>query len=228
MNLLTLNRIFIGALLLVVSHATALADPVTGQVTKVEGTAYLISPSGKSHVVVAGMPVAAAVHLLPGADTVFPPNTNVSFTSLDYTVSSSNEATRKMRLSVTKGTVFFNLVHGGGTTDFKVKTPKGVAAARGTRGSITVTIDNVVIKVTQGTIVFTFPDGKTLTIPAGFSGSTISQQISKLSASDIKALATVLADFLGVLESGGGGGPGGTSGGGGGNLNPGNTTSPEQ
>jgi hypothetical protein len=243
MNLSMLPSLLLGTFLLTALPVALHADSVVGQVSKIQGSASITLPSGKTEPIYTGIQVppgstirtagdgTVSVHLCPGADTVFTPNTTVVITSLYYTKVSSEEANRKMRLNLKQGQCFFNLAHGGGTTDFKVKTPKGIAAARGTKGSIGVTVDGVEIKVTENAVVFTFPDGTTLKITAG-NGVIITGRDGvrrySLTAEDRRLFDQVFHDFLSALFNGGGfGNGGGQNGGGGGNLNPGNGNSNE-
>jgi hypothetical protein len=218
---MTLRQFFLALFLLLTGPALASAATTTGEIKTVSGDATVVTPDGRIHTAKPGMKLApgsvvhttsgtVGIHLMPGADTIVSPNTDVSVKTLDYSQDSSGMANRKVLLNLTKGTVYNALAHGDGTSDFKIKTPKGVAAARGTKWSITVTIDGVVgIKVFDGTIVFFTKI--TVTITSGHGYSTSTNLIVPLSPQEIRNFVDLLAG-LGVPIT----------------LNPASTTSPEK
>jgi hypothetical protein len=230
---MTYRLVFLALILAV--PALGRAETTAGQVKSVTGDATIVMPSGHVRPVIANMTVppgsvihtssgTVGIHLMPGADTVVAPQTDVRIGTLNYSKNAAGAASRTVVLDLRKGTVFNDLVHGDGVSDFRVKTPKGVAAARGTIWSVTVVSGEVTIKVLRGEVVL-ITAKITVTIPGGHSFTTTTNLLAILSPQEVQQVVKEFtqAGFTVTVTGNAGGG-----GGGGGGGNPGNTTSPEQ
>jgi hypothetical protein len=180
------------------------AESTSAQVHSVSGDAYATLANGKSEKITTStvLPAGSVVHcssgtvglhLMPGADTVVAPGSDVTISTLDYSKDASGEASRKVVLDLHKGTVFNSLVHGDGVSDFSIKTPKGVAAARGTIWSVSVVGNNVSIKVLRGNVVFV-SFGLHVNIPGGHGYTTEIGIIYVLTPREIDELIKALVD----------------------------------
>ncbi|MCE0496722.1 MAG: FecR domain-containing protein [Methylacidiphilales bacterium] len=164
---------------LIIAHGLAQADTVPATVSYVKGDAYFVNASGQSQKITENMQVppgttittgangTVGLRLVPGTTTVVGPNTSMKVDSLDYSQAPSGEKKRKILLDLTKGTVYSSLIKHDGESDFRISTPEGVAAARGTDWSVTVSGSTVSVSVVDGTVVIDLPNGHTIDIPAG-------------------------------------------------------------
>jgi hypothetical protein len=105
--------------------------------------------------------------LTPGATTVVGPNTTMKITGLDYSKTTNGQNKREILLDLKQGALYNSLVKRDGQSDFQIQTPEGVAAARGTDWSVTVSGSGVTVAVVDGKVVITLPNGHKIVIPAG-------------------------------------------------------------
>jgi hypothetical protein len=231
---------FLTCILVVAAQGIVHADTASSNVRSMDGSATvtthgksmdvsrdsMIAPGSTIHTGASGH---VALHLMPGADTVVGPNTDMTIEKLDYSKDASGDASRTVVLKVEKGEVFNNIAHGDGegTSDFRVRTPRGVAAARGTQFKVTVSGQQCTVEVTQDTVVFHGDDGKNTTLHSGREGTFPGGIIIVLTPREIAEIEKIISQFLGGYNGnpgggGGGGANGGNGGNGGGNLNPGN------
>lgn len=238
-------------LILGASPAALHAAAVDATVAKVTGNAYVTDSSGKSKPLSAGdvIPAGSSIHtdagcsvglkLVPGATTVVAPGTDITLTTLDYSQTAAGAATRKIRLKLKNGTVFSSLAKHDGNSDFRISTPDGVAAARGTDWAVSYSPSTgITVSVVDGSVQLTFPNGTSVTVPSGSSttspdGTTVSS--STLTQDQIDAITSAIEAAGFTLSNGTiSGGGGGDNGGGGnfnnnsGNSNPANIASPTQ
>ncbi|MCE0483903.1 MAG: FecR family protein [Methylacidiphilales bacterium] len=191
------------------------ADSVDATASKVKGEPSYVSPGGGGAKITPGssIPVgstiktgssgATGIQLVPGATTVPEANTNVTIKSLTYSKAADGTVTRHIALDLTKGSIFNSLAKKDGHSTFLVYTPMGVAAARGTDWSITVTGTGVTIQVLDGSIVFTLPNGTQITIPAGASYDASTNTISNLTDEEKQEIINAIEQDGGFTLAGG-------------------------
>jgi hypothetical protein len=166
-------------LFLVIAPAIARADAVPATVAYIEGDATIIDPAGHSQKVISQMQIApgstlktgadgtVGLKLTPGATTVVGHNTTMKITGLDYSRTADGQNKREIMLDLKQGALYNSLVKKDGQSDFQITTPEGVAAARGTDWSVTVSGKGVKVAVVDGTVVITLPNGHKIMVPAG-------------------------------------------------------------
>ncbi len=174
------------ALLLILSPGLVHAESVPATVAYVQGEATYTTPAGKTEkitensqipvgsTVTTGKDGSVGLKLVPGATTVVGPDSKLKISSLDYSKSATGEKKRDILLGLTKGSIFSSLAKNDGKSDFRISTPQGVAAARGTDWSVTVSGSTVTVAVLDGNVVITLPNGSTITIPASKVGVSTS------------------------------------------------------
>jgi hypothetical protein len=147
---------------------------IEAQVTSVTGKAYVIQPGSVAKLELRpGMTLApgstvstetgsVGLQLMPGAVTLVEPQTELGINKLDYEKKADNSGQRSVLLDLRKGSVLSNLQKTG-TSDFRIKTPYGVAAARGT----TWKVDMSKTAVYDGTVDVTFTNGRVVRIQGG-------------------------------------------------------------
>jgi hypothetical protein len=165
--------------LFVIVPTIARADAVPATVSYVEGDAVVIDPAGHSQKVVEEMQIApgstvkttangtVGLKLTPGATTVVGPGSSVKINALDYSKTATGRNKREIHLDLSKGSLYNSLVKKDGQSDFQIQTPEGVAAARGTDWSVTVSGAGVTVAVVDGKVVITLPNGHKISVPAG-------------------------------------------------------------
>jgi hypothetical protein len=178
------------------------ADSTAGQVKNVIGDATVTLPGGKHEQATTDMTIPAGsriqtgadskvlIEWMPGALSVITSNANVVVSSLGYS-DAGGAPQRKVALKLTKGSVFSHLAHNNGTSDFTIKTPSGVAAARGTDWEVTVNGTTTTVAVVSSDVTFTSPSGLTIDIQAGQIYS-IGGLTRPLSQDELDAIITVL------------------------------------
>ena len=169
-----LSLILSAAFLAVGLPHAAKAIIIDAQVSSVTGKAYVLQPGSTARLELRpGMTLApgstvstetgsVGLQLMPGAVTILQPSTELAINRLDYEKKSDNTVRRSVLLDLKKGSVLSNLQKTG-ASDFKIKTPYGVAAARGT----TWAVDMTQTKVYDGVVEVTFTNGRVVRIQAG-------------------------------------------------------------
>jgi hypothetical protein len=164
-------------LFVVIAPVIARADAVPATVSYVEGDATVIDPAGHRSKVTTDMQIApgstvktgangtVGLKLTPGATTVVGPGTTMKITGLDYS-KTSGQNKRSISLDLKQGSLYNSLVKKDGQSDFQIQTPEGVAAARGTDWSVTVSGSGVTVAVVDGKVVITLPNGHKIYVPA--------------------------------------------------------------
>jgi hypothetical protein len=167
---------------------------IDAQVSSVTGTAYVLQPGSLTKLELKpGMSLAqgstittesgsVGLQLMPGAATVIEPSSELSLGKLDYEKKSDDSLKRNVLLDLKKGSILSNLEKVG-TSDFKIKTPYGVAAARGTTWKTTSVGGAGAVRVYNGTVEVRTPDGKTYSI-----GKGTFMEIKNGQASDVQAI----------------------------------------
>jgi hypothetical protein len=237
-------------LILGASPAVLHAAAVDATVAKVTGTAYVTDSSGKSKPLAAGdlIPAGSSIHtdagssvglkLVPGATTVVAPGSDITLSTLDYSQTPAGATTRKIKINLRLGTIFSSLAKHDGSSDFRVSTPDGVAAARGTDWAVSFSpTTGITVSTVDGSVQLTFPNGSSVVVSGGTSttspdGTTVSS--STLTQDQIDAIVNAIEAAGFTLSTGTTPGGGGDNGGGGnfnnnsGNNNPANIVSPNQ
>jgi len=169
-----LSLILSAAFLAVGLPHAAKAIIIDAQVSSVTGKAYVLQPGSTARLELRpGMTLApgstvstetgsVGLQLMPGAVTILQPSTELAINRLDYEKKSDNTVRRSVLLDLKKGSVLSNLQKTG-ASDFRIKTPYGVAAARGT------TWETSTGKVTvyESMVEVTLNSGRRITIQAG-------------------------------------------------------------
>ncbi len=159
-----------------------MAATVKGHVKSVSGEAYLVTSGGRtipittdtlipegSRIRTGSSPDSSVVvEWVPGDTSIVMSGTSVTVSSLHYSRSGDEGPAREVSLHLSEGDIFSHLEHqDGGTTDFKVKTAEGVAAARGT--DLNCSISNGIFRCVcfSDKVTITLPDGKSFTLSTG-------------------------------------------------------------
>jgi len=111
------------------------------------------------------------IQTFSGSVTTIKPGSNVTLNKLSLTTEGGKVTKQTALLDLTVGTVVSTLDPAKKSiNDYSIQTPRGIAAARGTKYSVTVTNDGVVTTVvTRGTVVFINPVTKQqVIVNAGF------------------------------------------------------------
>lgn len=159
---------------------SAFADPVTAKVTKSEGDARIVAAgSTEAKAVTEGMTVPlgstiktgkdgfVVLSLMPGADTVIANNSEVTISELDFEKTGEKTVSRKVKLSLASGTILGNLAKNDGVSDFKISSPMGVAAARGTQWGFNFSKNSGSLQVVNGVVQLTTPTGQVIEVGPG-------------------------------------------------------------
>lgn len=166
------------SLLLAIAPATLHAASAAATVASVNGNVYIVSASGKSERVTKGqlIPVGSSIHtnsdssvnlkLVPGAETIVSPGTDVTISQLEY--KASGIKTRTVKLDLHTGTLICSLVKHDGHSQFLVNTPDGQTRAVGTTWTVTFSPSSgVTVQTVDGVVEIILPGGKTINVPGG-------------------------------------------------------------
>ena len=172
-------RMFVLSLILVACPSLVKAEAVAGQVKNVIGDATVILPNGKHEQITTDTTIPAGskiqtgpdsrlvVQWMPGALSVITSSAAVAVSSLNYS-DAGGAPQRKVALNLTQGSVFSHLAHNSGTSDFHIKTPTAVAAARGTDWEVTVHGHNTTVSVVSSAVDVSLPADLHITVKAGY------------------------------------------------------------
>lgn len=104
----------------------------------------------------------------PGAIATIRPKSTVEIEQLSVTTANGSITRQSALLNVRAGTVVSMIDPARRlTTDYGVRTPKGIAMAHGTSFAVTVEDESFTVASTADTVTFTTPSGDTYTIDAG-------------------------------------------------------------
>ncbi len=171
-------RMFVFSLILVAFPSLVHAEAVSGQVKNIIGDATVILPDGKHEQVTKDTAIPAGskietgpdtkllVQWMPGALSVITSSAVVSVKSLKYS-EASGAPQRTVALKLTQGSVFSHLAHNSGTSDFQIKTPTAVAAARGTDWEVTVNGKTTTVSVISSEVDVTLDSNLVIKVKAG-------------------------------------------------------------
>lgn len=144
------------------------AKPVKAKVRSVEGPVEFAMPDSNQFKplrpgmllsagskVRSGPGAEAIITVTPGAALRVAENTEVTLDEMAFDQAGSKVTERKARIDLTSGTVSTLIDKGDPeVTDFKIKTPQGSAAARGTFYGVTVKDGQTYVKVEEGKVGF--------------------------------------------------------------------------
>ncbi len=199
-------RFFIVALLLLSSRGLLPADPANGHVRSISGTAVMTTPDGKSESVKANMAIPPGskiqtgatcrmiVEWLPGAFSVLYPNSTVTASSLNNNKQADGAPGRLVALRLTRGTLYSHLTHRDGASDFRVTTPEGVAAARGTDWFVSMLGGVVTVTSLADTVTVTLPSGRVVSVKALFKYIMGDPNASRITEAELNDLLQALRD----------------------------------
>ena len=146
--------------------SAAYAAPVKALVRSVEGWAEYKAPNSDmfkplrvglklSHgtAIKTGEDGKVIIRVTPGAAMRIAPNTELVLNEMAFAKNGAQVTQRKARVKLTTGTVSALLDHRDPeATDFKIETPQGSAAARGTFYGVSVVDDQTFVSVKEGKV----------------------------------------------------------------------------
>jgi hypothetical protein len=163
------------------------------------GTNGLIVPSGAKVSTAAG---GSAAVFMGGVNSArFLPNSDATVTQ------NFNGSLRKTDVNLTKGTVFCRVgKRAGEKQDYEVRTPQGVAAARGTELAVSITAANgvsyTVCFTSQGVVTMTDASGNSFEVTPTASGQIAAGSVNNSSAPPLtpQAEVAIMVQALTVLQ----------------------------
>lgn len=160
--------------------------------------------------IVTGADGRVALTPLPGVKALITPNTDLLLESASETTQADGSVAVAATLDLKQGAVVTDILKQEGVTyDYNVRTPRGLAGARGTNYTVGVNAAGIeTVVVSEGAITFNLLDGRQLSVTAGqititdASGAVRqAASLGELSAAD-QAFAQEIADAtLEALES---------------------------
>jgi hypothetical protein len=186
MNTRKLFALFAVLLGLAVSAAAQSAKVTEATVAKVSGAATVTLPDGSTAAVTLGMKIPQGASITTGADGEVLLQTHASTAATlkaNTTVAIDELNTSSSGGKVTEEVTTLNLKNGNlvsaldpakkSVNNYKVRTAKGVAAARGTTFSVTINGTNYSVTTTSGGVSFTnLATGASFTVGAGQTSSS--------------------------------------------------------
>jgi hypothetical protein len=191
--------------------AGAHADPVVAKVTHVEGDAKIVATgSSDAKPVTEGMavPIGSTIKtgkdgfvvlsLMPGADSIITTDSEVTVSELDFEKSGEKVESRKVKLSLASGMVLNNLAKADGVSDFKISSPMGVAAARGTTWAFSFGKGTGNLSVVNSVVTLTTPNGQVISVGEGNMVDSINGvpgAVVQMTQAQLDALIAILQRF---------------------------------
>ncbi len=160
--------------------------------------------------IVTGADGRVALTPMPGVKSLITPNTDLLIESASEARSADGKVTTAATLDLKQGAVVTDLIKQEGVTyDYNIRTPRGLAGARGTNYTVLVNSGGLeTILVSHGTIVFNLLDGRSLSVTAGqiqitdATGNVRSaSSMGALAASDQTAAQEIAESTLNALEA---------------------------
>ena len=181
----SLNTLLIAAIVSVTAVCSYAAEAVSEAVVlKVKGNAHATIPGQSENVAVKvgdKLPQGSSVQtsgnseveiqVFSGSQTTIKPDTTVNLNKLSLTTENGAITKQTALIDLTTGSVVSSLDPSKkAINDYSIRTPKGVAAARGTVYTVTVAKDGVVRTfVARGVVVFFNPaTGQSVTVQNGY------------------------------------------------------------
>jgi len=185
------------------------ADSVPATVTSIQGDVVVTDADGKPVQVTQGSKLPAGdsirtgangtvgLTLTPGSGTVVQPNSQVKISSLDFNKGADGSNNRKIELNLRNGALISTLFKKDGHSDFRVTTPYGVAAAKGTSWAVIVSGTTLTVEVANGIVTVTNAAGQIIaTLPAGKGYDSTTGKITTLPQSVVDGIIAALQDAL--------------------------------
>jgi len=164
-----MGGLFFGIVLviaMILSNTSVVAATVQANAKSVSGKVEFSQPgSAKFEPLKTGQTLAIGSNIKTGADGVailltvpgaavrVGPNSQLTLTELDFEKAGEKIIKRKAALDLKTGTVSALIEHNSpDTTDFRIKTPQGIAAARGTFYGVTVEDGKAHVAVQEGKV----------------------------------------------------------------------------
>lgn len=161
------------------------AAPVQAKVASIKGTAEVMKPGSTVYkalkvdqVVSVGSTIKTGkdselvLEPMPSIKVTISENTEIQIVELDFAKSGDLVTKRKAVLDLKEGKAFSELEKlDPKTTDYQLKMPQGVAAARGTKFTVSISGGVATVSCQEGSITMTDAAGNTYTIGAGQSMS---------------------------------------------------------
>ncbi len=146
---------------------------------------------------------------MPGVKSMIAPNTVIVLESASDTQTSPTEVKHQAVIDLKVGSVVSDLnKQPGATFDYSIRTPRGLAGARGTTFTVGLKDGIQTIIVSHGTIVLNFTDGRTVSLTMGQvsitqpgGGTSQSGKTSELSAEDQALAETSMTTTLEALAN---------------------------
>ncbi|MEY4487786.1 MAG: hypothetical protein RIQ79_294, partial [Verrucomicrobiota bacterium] len=160
--------------------------------------------------IVTGADGRVALTPMPGVKSLISPNSDLIVEKASETKATDGTTITAATLNLKQGAIVTDLIKQEGVTyDYNIRTPRGLAGARGTNYTVNVNANGIeTILVSHGTISFTLLDGRQLAITAGqinitdVTGAVRSAaKLSDLSADDQALAQSVANSTLTALES---------------------------
>jgi len=182
------------------------AEQVMSKVLSSSGQVTAVFPNGSTQSLKQGdyIPVGSKIEtsgngvvflgLLPGAATIVEPNTKATIQKLNVERQGNRVVKRDVQLSLDsqEGGLLSTLKRSDDQVSFEIRTPTGVAAARGTTWRTTSTS----VQVINGDVVYTASNGQTISIPGGSQYTDGDETVVDLSDQE-------LTDLIEALEAAG-------------------------
>jgi hypothetical protein len=188
---------------------------VTGQAQIQAPGESSLRPLAKGDIVTLGARIVTgedgrvALTPLPGVKALITPNTDLLLESVSEVPQSDGKIAAAATLDLKQGSVVTDILKQEGVSyDYNVRTPRGLAGARGTNYAVAVSIAGFeTILVAEGAIVFNLFDGRQLSLSAGqvtvtdASGAVRqAATLGELSAADQALAQEVAESTLAALE----------------------------
>jgi hypothetical protein len=165
-GVLIMRNFFFSILFLIFSITTVRAAVVQGSTKSVSGKVEFSAPGAKTFqplktgqtlpigsTIKTGADGVAIILTVPGAAVRIGPDSNLTISEMDFEKKGEKVVKRKALLDLKTGTVSALIEHNTPeATDFKIKTPQGIAAARGTFYGVTVTDGKTHVAVQEGKV----------------------------------------------------------------------------
>jgi Uncharacterized protein conserved in bacteria len=166
------------------------------KVLKVKGNAYVQLPGSTStQAITADMLIPAGalittqgdaevfIEALPGVVTSVEANTTVAVEKLAITTSGGKVTSQEALLELRKGSVISTLDPAKkGINQYGVRTPKGVAAARGTVFAVSVDVTGTTVMTLSGSVSIDLGNGQSVDIPVGMAVTGDSSLVTTIAA----------------------------------------------
>ncbi len=192
------------AMLVLAGASITQAEQVQAKILAVKGLVTVDVPGvgtqelGKGDLIPVGSKIKTSdngnviLGLMPGASTIVQTNTDVTISELDIEKKNEKVESRTVKLDMPSdaGGVISFLNELDGVSDFRIQTPSGIAAARGTAWQVS----GGNITVINGTVTVTTAGGQTISVPQGSMFNGQSGTVVQISDATLAALTQAIID----------------------------------